>query len=106
MPAVRGKQRAALREAQRAPAHFWRVDSDAPVARAAGEPPQAKPAGGMRSRATLGAVAIGAFVIGILVAILGGLPATRQPTGGEWVVQLGLLIAVTLMLVVRLRRKG
>jgi hypothetical protein len=60
----------------------------------------------MRSRATLGAVAIGAFVVGLLVAILGGLPATRPPTGGEWVLQAALLVAVTVMLVVRLRRKG
>jgi hypothetical protein len=60
----------------------------------------------MRRRATLGAVAIAAFAVGLLVAILGGLPATRQPNGGEWLVQAALLIAVALLLVVRMRRKG
>jgi hypothetical protein len=60
----------------------------------------------LRPRATLGAVAIAAFAVGLLVAILGGLPATRQPNGGEWLVQAALLIAVTVMLLVRLRRKG
>ena len=61
----------------------------------------------MRRRATtLGAVAIAAFAVGLLVAILGGMPATRQPNGGEWLLQAALLIGVTVMLLARLRRKG
>jgi hypothetical protein len=76
------------------------------VARPPGEPPRSQPADRLRPRATLGAVAIAAFAVGVLVAILGGLPATRQPNGGEWLVQAALLIAVTVMLLVRLRRKG
>jgi hypothetical protein len=59
-----------------------------------------------RRAATLVAVAVAAFAVGMLVAILGGLPASRQPNGGEWLVQAALLIGVTVMLLVRLRRKG
>ena len=76
------------------------------MARPPGKPPRAKLSGRLRPRATLVVVAIAAFAVGILVAILGGLPVTRQPNGGEWLVQAALLVAVTLLLLVRLRRKG
>jgi len=59
-----------------------------------------------RRAAAFAAVAIAAFAVGLLVAILGGQPATRQPNSGEWLVQVGLLSAVALLLVVRMRRKG
>ncbi|HKW06571.1 MAG TPA: hypothetical protein VJS19_03280 [Candidatus Dormibacteraeota bacterium] len=65
------------------------------------------PAGHLRRSTTFAVVVIAAFAVGVLVAVLGGgIPATRQPNGGEWLVQAALLLAVTVLLVVRLRRKG
>ena len=107
LPAVRRHQRHEIRAAHRGGAHVGRVGRHPQVARPPGKPPRAKLAGRLRPRATLVVVAIAAFAVGILVAILGGgLPATRQPNGGEWLVQAALLVAITLLLVVRLRRKG
>ena len=65
-------------------------------------------AGHVRPRATVVAVvAIAAFAVGMRVAMLGGgIPPARQPNGGEWLVQAALLLAVTVLLVARLRRKG
>lgn len=69
-------------------------------------PPQAQSAAHLRRGTTLGVVAIAAFAVGVFVAILGGTPPARQASGTEWLVQVALLIAVMLLLLVRIRRKG
>src|SRR5437868_12253368 len=103
MPDVRGGERAALRASDGAGARELDVGSAAARADSAG---QKKPAGRLRRRAVVGAVAIAGLAAGILVAMLGWSPGGHQPAVGEWVIQAVLLVAVVVIVASRVRRKG
>lgn len=59
-----------------------------------------------RSDQLLGALAVTAFGMGMLVAMLGWAPRTNPPDGAEWVIQTAVLITVIINVAQPVRRKG
>lgn len=62
--------------------------------------------GRLMRRAVLGALAVAAFVVGMLVAMLGWAPRGHPPSVAEWVIQAAVLITVIIVVADPVRRKG
>jgi hypothetical protein len=59
-----------------------------------------------RADQLLGALAVGAFVVGVVVAILGWAPRGHPPSVADWVIQAAVLITVIIIVADPVRREG
>ncbi len=59
-----------------------------------------------RADQRLGALAVAAFAMGMLLAMLGWAPRGDPPNGAEWVIQAAVLITVIINVAQPVRRKG